>query len=937
MYLTNARSLRNKFNELSSVILTYDLDVICVTESWISEFYNGDLLSEFEIHGYRSYLYQRNDSKGGGVILYVRDGFTVRSLDSIKVDPCVESVWLDLKCIDNTWVRIALFYRSPCPPNGKDHNYIKWLNNKYIEEINRGIENIRNDVVLLLGDFNYSNVDWELLHARDDISQSFLDCIQENFLEQVVHECTRGTRCLDLVLTNQSNIVNNMHVLAPLGNSDHNSLCFELNLNMQIASNNKHKYNYNKGNYNKFRRSLNDINWDQLFMNKNCNDMWDLFKITLDKLQKECIPIVKSRSGDFKHKPGWWDNDIANLIKQKNESYKKIKNNCYSIQDLDNFRSIRDRVKRVIRSKKIQEDINISKEKDTKQLFKKYKIKSKFKNEINFIKIGDQVFSGDKNISEGFNNFFSSVFNMPNKDANIVNTVPDTARNLDSISNLVVTKDEVVNLINKLDINKGCGPDGVSNRILKEGIDSLSLALTLIFNKSLTEAVIPNDWKLANVVPVFKKGNREVVSNYRPISLTSVVCRLLEKVIKIKLINFLDRFKLINKTQHGFTNKRSCLTNLLEYVDYVTNIINNGDTADVVYLDLSKAFDKVSHSKLIQKLWRYGIKNSLLNWIRDWLTDRKQRVVLNGEYSDWIAVTSGVPQGSVLGPLLFTMYINDLELGLSNKIFKFADDTKLVITINDFKDNFKGQKDLDKLVGWCNRNDMNFNTQKCKVLHMGHKNSHFNYNMNGEWIESSCCEKDLGVHVDERLTFSKQCLESRNKANRMLGYIARNVSHKSKEVIKRLYNAYVRPHLEYCVQAWSPHYRKDIEMLEKVQRRATKLINGFDRLDYESRLRELDMFSLERRYKRGDMIEVYKIFNGMDDLCFEDFFELDLGGRRGHSKKLKTKKSRLDVRRYSFSVRVVDLWNKLSEETVSSETLDCFKRLLDRDMDKMRW
>ena len=226
----------------------------------------------------------------------------------------------------------------------------------------------------------------------------------------------------------------------------------------------------------------------------------------------------------------------------------------------------------------------------------------------------------------------------------------------------------------------------------------------------------------------------------------------------------------------------------------------------------------------------------------------------------------------MLGPLLFILYANDLELGIDCQVFKFADDTKMIIRIRNLQDNIKGQKNLDKLIGWSDRNDMQFNENKCSVLHIGSNNPKFNYSMNGVWLESSDVEKDLGVFVDNRLKFSKQCLDARNKANRMLGFISRNVAHRSKEVIKTLYNAYVRPHLEYCVQAWSPHYQKDLTMLEKVQRRATRLVSGLKRLDYETRLKELNMFSLERRYKRGDMIEVYKIFTGLDDLKLEDFF-----------------------------------------------------------------
>ena len=274
-------------------------------------------------------------------------------------------------------------------------------------------------------------------------------------------------------------------------------------------------------------------------------------------------------------------------------------------------------------------------------------------------------------------------------------------------------------------------PLGPSIRITKrDGANSIGQALTIIFNKSLIDVEVPLDWKLANVVPVFKKGDRETIENYKPISLTSIVSRIMEKLIKHKLVEFLDKYKLILKSQHGFTNRRSCLTNLLEYLEYVTDIIDQGDSADVIYLDFSKAFDKVSHSGLLKKLWKIGVRDKLLKWLGNWLVGRKQRVVLNGAESDWVDVTGGAPQGSVLGPLLFIIYANDLELGVNCRIFKFADDSKMVVRLRNIEDNFNGQRGLERLTGWADKWDMVFNESKCKVIHMGTSNVNFSYSMN---------------------------------------------------------------------------------------------------------------------------------------------------------------------------------------------------------------
>ena len=600
VYHTNCRSLRNKFKELVSLVLVHDYDIVCITESWVSEKFNRDLLHEYELQGYKNYFYQREDRQGGGVILYVRDSFTCRNVHGVKeLDACVESVWLDLSTIDNICFRIGLFYRSPCPPIGLGANYVKSLNKKYIDELNRGVKSAANNVVLVLGDFNYSDVDWNLMHATDECSIEFIDFVHDNFLEQVVHEHTRGNNILDIVCTNHSSIISNMQVIAPLGNSDHSSLSFDIDINIKNTANNKKVYNYKKGNFDKLRVLLSEIDWESKFRDKNCSEMWEIFKENIKNIQDECIPKVTARSGTFKHKPSWWSDEIGSLIKEKHKANKKLVQNGFIDRDLENFRKIRDKVKSTIRKQGIQDDILIGNEKNPRKLFRKYKVKSKVKEHINFIKKGNQIFSGDKNIADGFNSFFSSIFTKDEKYVDIDLLEDEMVGNVNSISSLEISRDTVYKIIRSLDVNKSMGPDNISSRILKEGVDSISLALTIIFNKSLSDANVHEDWKMANVVPIFKKGDKELVDNYRPISLTSVVVRILEKAIKHELVEFLNRYKLIVRSQHGFTNKKSCLTNLLEYLEYVTEIIDAGNSADVVYLDFSKAFDKVSHNKLV--------------------------------------------------------------------------------------------------------------------------------------------------------------------------------------------------------------------------------------------------------------------------------------------------------------------------------------------------
>ena len=376
---------------------------------------------------------------------------------------------------------------------------------------------------------------------------------------------------------------------------------------------------------------------------------------------------------------------------------------------------------------------------------------------------------------------------------------------------------------------------------------------------------------------------------------------------------------------------KSCLTNLLCFLEEITKWVDDGSPVDVIYLDFQKAFDKVPHQRLICKLKSHGMGNSIINWIEQWLTDRRQRVVVDGEVSSWKSVLSGVPQGSVLGPILFLVYINDLEEGVTGKILKFADDTKLFRKVKEIGDKQNLQDDIDKLVKWSEKWQMLFNFGKCKCLHTGSGNTGMNYEMGGTILSKTVKEKDLGVTMNANMKVSEQCRIAASKGNQVLGMIRRSITYKEKSLIIPLYKAIVRPHLEYCIQAWNPHLRKDVYMLEKIQRRATKLIPELRDLTYEERLKECGLSTLETRRLRGDQIEVFKILNGYENIDSNIFFEIKESKiTRGHNYTLVKKQSRLDVRKYSFSQRTINVWNNLSTDCVHASSVNMFKNKIDK-------
>ena len=840
-------------------------------------------------------------------------------------------------------VNVGLVYRSPSCCIAENVNL-----NTQIQEAFKKL-NTKEESLIVFGDFNYPEINWNNLTCSTspchESAATFLETIDSNNITQIIdkpthYRTTQNPTLIDLVLVKDTEIINETHYEAPLGKSHHQVILVTLNIDIDQVGDVTERFDHNKGDYNSMRKEVENVKWDNVLTDDTDSNNWmnSINDIVLG-VQETYVPKVRIKNADNKPKRKFVAPvTLIDKIRVKRKAFKTYKK-YPSMTNYNLYVRARNQVNWQVKKAKKQKELKIAREAklNPKAFFKYVNSKIKIKEGVsNLIKNDGSVTKSDEEKAETLNTFFQSVYTKEDK-TNLPSFEDKTEVFLTHIE---VSKEDMCKALNNLNINKSQGPDRIHPRMLKELSEQLSYPLSKLFNKTMREGKLPDTFKRAEVKPIFKKGNRATPGNYRPVSLTPIVCKVFEGFVRDALYKHLINNKLLSNKQFGFCPGRSCTSNLLMTLQQWFEFLDNNVPMDAIYMDFKKAFDSVPHERLLIKLKGYGIRGNILNWIRAFLSNREQYVKVNNAKSDTLPVTSGVPQGSVLGPTLFIFFINDLPSVTDTPMTIFADDTKASDKAQTEEDQIKNQNCIDNMVRWTLKWLLGFNLSKCGVLHVGKNNPQMDYTIGfgGDKInlEKSESEKDLGVHIDPLLKFEKHYEETIKKTKSLSYLVMRSISYKTRDIMIPIYKAIIRPVLEYGNVVWSPYKRKDIDAIENVQHHYTKSIIDMKDLDYEDRLSMLGLPSLEYRRIRGDMIETYKYVHKYYDkgasgtlLKLKTDSNTKTNGYKLEKIRVNTTKSQ-----HFFSNRVVNLWNSLPRNIVEAPSINAFKNRLDKCLAK---
>ena len=923
---------------------------VVLTESHLSE---NIFDAEIHIENYNIYRADRVRRKQGGTAIYMHEDLVVNEKE-IYSDSVCESIML--KNNNSNFILIGLYK----PPTA-DNLDLSFKN--CIQAIDQFInKHSQNSDITIMGDFNLPNIKWDGLEIKKSRSTYEKNCakillnfLNKHLLVQLVHETTRADKnTLDLIATNNQEYIHNI-IVEKTSLSDHDIVHmlminhFKINPNYgDIKENEQNPFdelNLYKANWADINSEISKINWEQLFDGEECIvKLVEVLEQKIIKILKEHTPSSSEKSSKRKNIPRHRNLLIKRCrrINSKINHYKYVKKNQSNARIdklLQEKSSLEERIKISIEndSQRNEEKI-ISRIKINPKAFYSYaKRNSKVKSKIGPLSNQEGKLESEAHIMANMlQNQYLKVFSNPTEKTEFKPKESSKVK----IHDIQFSTKDIENAIKSIPTNAAAGPDRFPAIVLKNCKQSLAKPLYLIWRKSLDTGQIPSKYLEQTIIPIFKKGSKADPANYRPVSLTSHIIKLFERILRIKIVQHIESQGLISPNQYGFCSGKSCMTQLLNHFEGLLELLETNSNADVLYLDFAKAFDKVDHAILLEKLKSFGIEGKIHLWLKKFLSDRKQYVLVNGRKSRGENVLSGVPQGTVLGPLFFIIYINDINNVINHcRIKIFADDSKLIKSVNNLEDKNLMEEDIKSVMDWAKNNKMELNKLKFQLLQHGNNNdlkTPYKIDQQVE-IQKSKTVKDLGVNISENLSFDEHITKITNEAKRFAGWIFRVFKSRRPEIILLLYNTYVRPRLEYCSPLWSPYQKRHQYQIEAIQRTVTSRILGTEGLNYWERLKYLKIPSLQRRRERYQIIHIWKIAKSLipNDLNLQ-FYNTSRYGQKCKIPKYNYRQKHLSTLKFnSFFSRGPALFNILPEKIKSSKSLSIFKSNLQNFLDKI--
>ena len=699
-------------------------------------------------------------------------------------------------------------------------------------------------------------------------------------------------------------------------------------------------YNYSKLNVEKYKHELRAVDWQNIVTCETIDIAADFFTNNLIAAAKSCMPAKKviDRGND---KP-WITNEIKLLIRKK-ESVHKLAKEIGLVWCWEWFKRCRNDLTNMIRKRKeeymldIENRINSDETYGSKcwwKLVNQFAIKKGFSTpDIPPIQYDNKVYYLPEEKAEAFNKHFSSNSMVigENDDLPVLNEENVV------IPQLIITEEMITNVIKKIDPNKAVGPDSVHNKILIKAVDVIATPLTMLLNRSLNEMKFPTSWKVANVTPIFKKGERDLCGNYRPVSLLSCVGKIMEKCVQIHVFNFLKSQNLLTTCQSGFIPGDSTVYQLLAMYDDFCKALDDKITTQSVFFDISKAFDKVWHQGLIHKLHCIGIRGALLCWFTDYLRDRRQAVVIKGKSSTYRPIKAGVPQGSVLGPLLFLVYINDIVKNIDSTVKLFADDTSMYLSLGDTVERSRLlNSDLRKIINWSQKWKVHFNPLKTELMNVSNQQQVETLPLmfGQETLQATDKHKHLGVIIQSNCKWDNH-IDSLITKSRLLIACLRSYKYQfNRKTLKTIYSSFILPHLDYADVIWDNCTDRLSDELESLHLDAIRTIIGAVRGTSHIKLyNESGFVTLKERRRRHKLVMYFKIVKGLAPNYISEYLPplvSSLNPRYHHRYPLERKvpEFRTSLYESSFFISTTYLWNELPEHYKETDSIARFKRLL---------